>query len=559
MRLADYLNRKIIELAGGLSEYGGIEETDRLIFINDKRSVMENKLKEYDVWYQGDSDELLNFYTVQTNINYNYEPWYDRNKRGYFWSIASTENDIKRTHSGQPRNIVDTLVSLIGCPEIYAGMKENKIQRANEKLSAVLEDNEFWETYIFEQMPMTLVEGWGCYKIDWNKDISDYPIIKYYRAKDVEFVYQDKRMCAIIFKDFYTDGKFRNYLITETRAVRGGNLYVRKDVFKLAGDDIQPMTPDEVVRVEELADLDLEPVIIDNFKKFLAVPCIFYKDVVDNDGYGRSIFTGKVDLFDDLDQCLSQGSNTVRRSTPVEYFNTDFLERDPVTKLPKMPHVYDRKYTSFVGGRTVDGVQNTTVPVQVTQPQLQFNEYNTEAQNILLQIISGIMSPATLGIDVAKKDNADAQREKEKITIFTRNVLIKAETKILKNLFNQVLAAVQLMNEEICTCIDYSISVKYSEFADDSFENKLQKLGEAYVKGTISTDMYLDKLYGDSLSSTERDREYKYLKEKEEKDTNPFDEVNGAGDPPVAENEEDEEFDMGDEKPGFKGVDEGAK
>ena len=115
------------------------------------------------------------------------------------------------------------------------------------------------------------------------------------------------------------------------------------------------------------------------------------------------------------------------------------------------------------------------------------------------------------------------------------------------------------MNEEICTCIDYSISVKYSEFADDSFENKLQKLGEAYVKGTISTDMYLDKLYGDSLSSTERDREYKYLKEKEEKDTNPFDEVNGAGDPPVAENEEDEEFDMGDEKPGFKGVDEGAK
>ena len=33
------------------------------------------------------------------------------------------------------------------------------------------------------------------------------------------------------------DGKFRNYLITETRAVRGGNLYVRKDVFKLEGVD----------------------------------------------------------------------------------------------------------------------------------------------------------------------------------------------------------------------------------------------------------------------------------------------------------------------------------
>lgn len=548
MRLSDYLNKKIIQLAGGVSEYGGIEETDRLIFINNKREIMENKLKEYDVWYQGDSDELLNFYTVQTNINYNYEPWYDRNKRGYFWSISSTENDIKRTHSGQPRNIVDTLVSIIGKPEIHAGTKENEIDKSNSVLSSVLEDNEFWDIYMFEQMPMTLVEGWGCYKIDWNKDISDYPIIKYYRAKDVEFIYQDKRLNGIIFKDYYTDGKYNNYLITETRAIKKGNLYIYKEVFKLNSDDIQPMSDDEVAQVDGFGELDTEPIILENFKKFLAVPCIFYKDVVNNDGYGRSIFTGKIDQFDDLDQCLSQSSNTVRRSTPVEYFNTDFLERDPITKLPKMPHVYDRKYTSFIGGRTVDGTTNTTSPVQVTQPQLQFNEYSVEAQNILLQIISGIMSPATLGIDVAKKDNADAQREKEKITIFTRNVVIQTETRILKNLFNQVLAAVQLMNTSEATCFDYSISIKYSEFADDSFENKLQKLGEAYVKGTISTDMYLGKLYGESLSDTELEKEKKYLEEKSKENDNPF---QGADN----EDNEDDEFDIGDEKPGFKGVD----
>ena len=549
MRLTDYLNNKIIRIAGGLSEYGGEQETDRLILINDRRKLMEEKLKEYDTWYQGDSDELLNFYTVQTNINYNYEPIYTRNKRGYFWSIASTENDIKRTHSGQPRNIVDTLVSLIGRPEVYAGTKENPIQKSNDTLRAVLKDNSFWQTYIFEQMPMTLVEGWGCYKIDWDKDVSDYPIVTYYRAKDVDFVYSKKRIRAIIFKDYYTDGKSRNYLIAETRAVIKKNLYIYTEVFRMTDEDIQPMTADEISLVEGLENVQLEPIVIKNYNKFLAVPCVFYKDLVNNDGYGRSIYTGKIDLFDDLDQSLSQSSNTVRRSTPVEYFNTDFLERDK-NNLPIMPHVYDRKYTTFQGGRTIDGVQNTTQPVQVTQPQLQFNEYSVEAQNILLQIISGIMSPATLGIDVAKKDNADAQREKEKITIFTRNTIIEAETEeVLKPLFNQLLEAVQLMNEGIITCNDYSISVKFSEFADDSFENKLKNLGEAYIKGTISTDMYLDKLYGDSLSTSERDREYKYLKEKEEKDTNPFDDVNGS----TADNDE---FDMGDKKPGFKGVDE---
>jgi len=548
MRLEDYLKKKILLITGGLSEFGGQEEIDRLMFINDKRQVMETKLKEYDVWYQGDSDELLNFYTVQTNIEYNYEPWYSRNKRGYFWSISSTENDIKRTHSGQPRNVIDTLVSLIGKPETAAGNKNVEIDDSDKTLKAALEENEFWDLYTFEQMPMTMVEGWGCYKIDWDKDISDYPIIKYYRAKDVEFVYQDKRLKGIIFKDYYTDGKFRNYLITEMRMIEKGNLYITKEVFLMNGDDIKPLLADEVARVDELSGIDLDTIKIDNFKKLLAVPCIFYKDVVDNDGYGRSIFAGKIDLFDDLDQCLSQGSNTVRRSTPVEYFNTDFLERDPETMLPKMPHVYDRKFTSFIGGKTIDGVQNTTVPVQVTQPQLQFNEYTTEAQNILLQIISGIMSPATLGIDVAKKDNADAQREKEKITIFTRNVLIRAETRILKNLFNQVLAAVQFMKQGVCTCTDYNISIKYSEFADDSWENKLQKLGEAFTKRTISTDMYLDKLYGDTLSESERAREKEFLEKDMDEATNPF---GGNKD----EADDDEEFDFGDEKPGFKGVD----
>ena len=539
MRLADYLSKKIITLAGGISEYDGEQEEDRLILVNDKRKIVENKLQEYDVWYSGDSDEILNFYTVQTNIEYNYEPLYSRNKRGYFWSIASTENDIKRTHSGQPRNIVDTLVAIVSKPEVFVGIKDLAINESNYTLQEVLEDNNFWDTFTFEQMPMTLVEGWGCYKIDWDLDVSNCPAIKYYRAKNVEFVYRNKRMIGIIFKDYYTDGKFKNYLFTETRLIYKGNLLIYKELFRINGDDIQPVQEKEINKIPELQGIDLSSIEIKNFKHFLAVPCIFYKDTVNNDGYGRSIFAGRIDLFDDLDQCLSQSSNTVRRSTAIEYFNTDFLERDKKSGLPKMPHAYDRKYTGFVGGKNSDGTQNTESPVQVTQPQLQFSEYSIEAQNILLQIISGLMSPATMGIDVAKKDNADAQREKEKITIFTRNVIIDAETRILKSLFNQILQAVQYIKFGEITYDKYEISVKFSEFADDSFENKLTKLGEAYTKKTISTDMYLDKLYGDSLSSNDRAKEKKYLESEKQEDG------------------KNTEFDMGDGKPGFSGVEPG--
>ena len=123
------------------------------------------------------------------------------------------------------------------------------------------------------------------------------------------------------------------------------------------------------------------------------------------------------------------------------------------------------------------------------------------------------MSPATLGIDIAKKDNAEAQREKEKVTIFTRNMIIEEETEILKDLCSQLLCAKELMDKNEITVRDYDISVKFSEFADDSFETKLEKLGAAFDSETISEEMYMQKLYGNSLSKADYDKELKWLKE----------------------------------------------
>ena len=41
------------------------------------------------------------------------------------------------------------------------------------------------------------------------------------------------------------------------------------------------------------------------------------------------------------------------------------------------------------------------------------------------------MSPSTLGIDVKKLDNAEAQREKEKATLYSRNNIVGQLQKVL--------------------------------------------------------------------------------------------------------------------------------
>lgn len=526
MTLKQWIQKKILGLLKVSQNNQVASDEERLTFINDRDALARARVREYNVWYNGDSDELLNFYTHGNTIKYFYEPFYSRNKKSYFWSVTSTESDVKRTHSGQAKNITDTLVSIIGVPECTAGPKEvdQYWNVVNKNLQKILEDNNFWEMYEQEQLPLTMVEGWGCLKAAWDLDVSKYPIAMYYRAENVDFIYKLGRIVGIIFKDYYNDGK-KQYLITETRYTAHGNLIVEKELFEKNGvvDDDTTLKKLDFSDVEAFAGVEPK-IIIEGLNDLLATPCIILKDST-GDAPGRSIYAGKVDLFDDLDQALSQSSNTVRKSTPVEYFNTDFLERDKKTGLPIQPKAYDRKYIMVKGATSSDGTEMAKDPVTVTQPNIDFAKYSSEAMQIMLQIMNGLISPATLGIDIAKKDNAEAQREKEKVTVFTRNRMSRSEKTILEKFFNQLLMCYELMHTERVTVFDYTISINFPEFADDSFENKITVLGDQLSKGSISPEMYLTKLYGGKLSEEDYKRELEFLKESTQgQNQNPFDE-----------------------------------
>ena len=528
----EYIRRKALGLLGLIdSSIDPRIRADRLTFVNDINEINKDKLKEYNVWYAGDADELLNFYTRAYTIDYNYDPLYNRNKKSYFWAVSSTENDIKRSHSGQPRNIVDTLVDIIGLPNIFIGDK--KLETINARLKDILDENNFDKLVLQKARPLTLVEGWGGWKINWDTGFSDNPILLYYRADAVDFIFRNDRLVAIIYKDYYQDEKGKDYILFETRRIEKREikddvtglkstvpcLIIEKELFKISGQSevLQKMKLSDLPQLKDTKD----SIIVTNFNSFLGWPSIIYEDNHE-DVYGRSIFTGKIDLFDDLDQCYSQAANTVRRSTTIEYFNTLYLEKDEKTGIPKMPHAFDRKYIGYKGAKTGDGNLDNAGPVQAVQPRLDFTSYSIEEQNILVNILSGIMSPATLGIDVAKKDNAAAQREKEKVTIFTRNTVIYEETKIFKKLANDLLVAWELMHTGKITCKKYDVSVQYEEFADASFENKLETVLTGWQSGIMSDETALRYLHGDKLGKEMFDKELAWVKEQREKSEQPM-------------------------------------
>ena len=514
---------------------------EKFLFVNNLNRVNDLKLMEYNIWYEGDSDMLLNFYKGNEAIRYNYEPFFDENKRSYFWSVSSTETDFKRTHSGMPRAIVDTLTNIIGPAHIHTH------EAIEDVLQEILKENNFENLLKQVIIPLTLVEGWGCLKIDWDLDASPYPIIQHYRARDVEFIYKYKtRLVGVIYKDYY-NVKGENYVLLEQRTLHQGSLVIEKNMYHYqvgGNEDIALL--DNKTRTELFPDINFDTITVHNYNKLLSIPLIFFEDS-SYVGYGRSIYCGKVDLFDDLDQALSIASISTRRATPKVYIDSEYLERDK-DGFPMAPKEFDTKYVMYKGGKRGDGSQSNQDPVRTEQPRLDYEQLQMEAQSIAMHILEGVISPASMGIDVSKKDNADAQREKEKVTVFTREAIMGHLGKQLEEMaeelldVNSYLVTVQeileaedpiraeMENAPGILVHDYDVHCDFDSFADTSFENKLTVLGNALSVDAISPELFVEKLYGNTLTDEQKKKEVDYILERKNPQDQMGDPMAGFGD-----------------------------
>lgn len=540
--LRNWIEDVVFGIAGGAVSGDSPQDISRLTFISDDEAIRDAKLREYVTWYKGDDDELNNLYNKDNTIEFATEPWYWKNKRSYFWTVASTEDDVKRTTAGLAQDMINTMVGIVGTPvyniykdsnaraEARKQVEETGMEDKTEEtktIEKIFDSIDFNTMLREEQEPMTLVEGWGCYKTEWDLNVSDEPTERYYRAADVYFVTKSNKTMAIIFLDWYRGRKEgERYLATEIRCIapRVGqdkklhrDLHILTKTWKASGGDstgdtnIEPVSIDNV---QELSGVD-EHIVISDMESLLAQPCIYWKDATNVTMPGKSVFQNKISLLDDLDQAYSQMANVIGKSTPEELFNSDFMDRDPETHMPVMPHRYDRKYTSFTGGRDAQGGMNTNVPVQTTQPQLNITMYQQAITQLSSQILSGYMSPATMGISVSVQATAESQREKEKVTVFTRQHIVDVNTRILTGVINDLLMVHEYLHSDdhVIRTKHYDISVKYEPFATATFEEKAATLFQLMDNGDMSPEMFVSKVYGDDLSEKERKHELEYLRE----------------------------------------------
>ena len=440
--------------------------------VNETMDFQTNCIRN-KIWYRGDSHELSEFYG---------QLFYAKD---CFWASTQTaEIKMKKSHSGLPKLIVKTIVNTVMTD--YEGD-----DLADDYWKEVKKENEFDTKMLKQLVGDTLHIGDGAIKINYDKDISEYAILEWVDGSKVDFEYSRGRLREIIFKSYHEANNI-TYLLEE----HYGYGYITYKLFK----------NDKEVNINTVPELaGLKDITFDKSMMW-AVPLMFTESTKYK-GRGESIFDGKYDSFDSLDEIISQWLEAVRTGRAIKYIPEDLLPKDPDTGEIVMSNPFDSKYIKLAS----TAGEKDEKKIDVEQPTIPTEQYLQSYITFLDLCLQGIISPSTLGIDNKKLDNAEAQREKEKTTLYTRGLIIDTLADFIPKVINTVLKSKEVMEGGLISA-DKKINVKFDEYNNPSFEAQVETVVKGKQGGVLSLEASVEELYGDSRDDDWKKKEIERLK-----------------------------------------------
>ena len=425
------------------------------------------------MWYRGESEELSQLYAQLDG---------DRTR---FWAASSTVGmEIRKLHVGIPALMVDIMGSIVVADmnDVDAGIRQ---QDWNE----VIKENDFREL-IKEAVTDTLYIGDGAFKISFDMSISKEPIIEFYPGDRIEFHYNRSKVREVVFRTSYYL-KNQEYVLYEIY----GKGYIHYDLTKDGRSCSMELLPETagLKDVSWAGDFMMAlPVVFDKSPKYA--------------GRGKSVYDGRIDNFDAVDEAWSQWMDALRRNRTKEYIPDNMLPRNPYTGELLVPNPFDNAYIKT----DAPMAENASNKIELVQGNIPHESYLATYITALDLCLQGFMSPSTLGIDVKKLDNAEAQREKEKATLYTRNNIVNKLQEILPKLVRNVLLARDEYYEQPLK--ETEITVSFGEYANPSFESQVETISKAKSGGIMSVEASVEELYGDTKDEEWKSEEVTRLK-----------------------------------------------
>ena len=438
-------------------------------------SFVVNELLDFDsnvavnkVWFRGEAYELSQLYNQLADGQF-----------GFWGSVPTAGLEIRKIHTGLPKTIVNTLSGVVvdDMQDVEFGSE------ANKSLWAEIAKENTFDVIVKSAVSKVLYTGDGAFKISIDTDISQLPIIEFFEADRIQVVRNRGRITEIIFKTAYsTNGN--NYYLHE----HYGKGYIH---YKLKNKEDKPVSLETVPALAGLQDVSWDG-------DFMMAEYISFYSSDKFEGRGQSIFDAKRDNFDALDESWSQWMDALRAGRTKVYIPENLIPRNPNTGALMKPNNFDNRFIMIASAVT----ENDNGKIDSKSATIQHDSYIATYITALDLCLQGIISPSTLGIDVKKLDNAEAQREKEKATLYTRQTIVAELQRVLPVLINNIFNVYQTLNKLPLENVECDVT--FGEYANPSFESQVETVGKAKTQGIMSIEASIDELYGDS-----RDEEWK--------------------------------------------------
>ena len=429
-----------------------------------------------EIWFRGDSYELEQLYKSIPDYKYS------------FWGATSTSGlEIRKIHTGLPKIIVNTLTNV--CVDDMQDIKIENIGKDND-WKEIEKENDF-KNLVKKAVKKALVTGDGAFKISIDTEVSQYPILEFYEADRIEVKRERGRIKEIRFKKQFNKQGI-SYVLKECY----GYGYIEYKLYDTYNNEIGL---DKLEKTKDLQNVYFDKSII--MAEYLS---FFSSDKWE--GRGQSVFDSKRDNFDALDEAWSQWIDALRANRTKTYIPEDLLPRDINTGAIRAGNAFDNRFIAT--GTPMQ--ENAQSKIDTVNGAIDYNSYLSTYITALDLCLQGIISPSTLGIDTKKLDNAEAQREKEKTTLYTRQTIIYSLQNCVEKLVDKVFKVINIMNNTALE--DTEAQVCFGEYANPSFESQVETVGKAKTQGVMSIESVVEELYGDSKTDEWKAEEVKRIK-----------------------------------------------
>ena len=441
MRIRDALNpmtwvnraidKRILNMKGAIQMEYNPFLTEMKFETTDKLAT--KRLLENSMWYRGNEQDLAYFYKKEAPKFY--RKGEQSESLNYFWT--NQEIDTRRIHMGIPQLISEKMVDLIvgnGYEIKVEGEDEETIQ---EDLDKALKDNKF-KQLLAHSIETESWSGGVSWKLSFNPNISEYPIIEAWQPEDYACRVVCGRIVEDIFYVYYAQGN-DTYRLSEIYGVDDGNSYIDykldKAWYKTNGQNSEGGKWLEVPLSTLEETKDLKRITITGYGKRLSMykPNKLPNSEFRSSYIGESDYAGSYGAFDALDEIGSTWIQEFRDGKLFRYFPEELMIKANNGNYT-YPSQFKKQHVLYDDSASENADKQK---ILYEQGDLRI-EAHTQTWKIWLGTVlnNAGLSPLTVGVSglEAIDASAESQQEREKVSIRTRNKKIEIWEEFLEDI-----------------------------------------------------------------------------------------------------------------------------